>query len=143
MVNTLLSSDWYMNQMRYKINEIAPFDAIFTPEQIMGDKRNVIYFNDKMAGFNANKYYDLHDILQNVVASDDPKYTTTAESGAEINMVPTHHFSVPIDLHTVRSNGLVHPGDSVVSELHLDIPADKRFLIKSDLAMLAVIATSK
>jgi hypothetical protein len=37
----------------------------------------------------------------------------------------------------------VHPGDSVVSELHLDIPADKRFLIKSDLAMLAVIATSK
>ena len=143
MVNTLLSSDWYMNQMRYKINESAPFDVIFTPEQIMGDKRNVVYFNDKMAGFNPNKYYDLHDILQNVIASDDPKYTTTVESGAEFNMVPTHHFSVPIDLNTVRSNGLVHPGDSVVSELHLDIPADKRFLIKSDLAMLAVIATSK
>ncbi len=143
MVNTLLSSDWYMNQMRYKINESAPFDIIFTPEQIMGDKRNVAYFADKTPGFDPNKYYDLHDILQNVVASDDPKYTTTAESGAVINMVPTHHFSIPIDLNTVRSNGLVHPGDSVVSELHLDIPADKRFLLKNDLAMLAVIASSK
>ena len=143
MVNTLLSSDWYMNQMRYKINESAPFDVIFTPEQIMGDKRNLTYFNDKMAGFDPNKYYDLHDILQNVVASDDPKYTSTAENGTEINMIPTHHFSVPVDLNAVRGNGTVHPGDSVVSELHLDVPADKRFLIKSDLAMLAVISTSK
>jgi hypothetical protein len=142
MVNTLLSSDWYMNQMRYKINESAPFDVIFTPEQIMGDRRNLAYFNDKMAGFDPNKYYDLHNILQNVVASDDPKYTTS-ESGNEINLIPTHHFSVPVDPNTVRSNGVVHPGDSVVSELHIDIPADRRYLVKNDLAMLAVIATSK
>jgi predicted RNA-binding protein with PUA domain len=58
-------------------------------------------------------------------------------------MIPTHNFSVPVDVNTVRSNGIVHPGDSVVSELHLDMPADKRFLLKNDLAMLAVIATSK
>jgi hypothetical protein len=143
MVNTLLSSDWYMNQMRYKINESAPFDVIFTPEQIMGDKRNVAYFNDKMAGFDPNKYYDLHDILQNVVASDDPKYTSTSETGNEINMIPTHHFSIPVDPNTVRNSGMAHPGDSVVSELHLDIPADRRYLVKNDLAMLAVIATTK
>jgi hypothetical protein len=143
MVNTLLSSDWYMNQMRYKINESAPFDVIFTPEQIMGDRRNYSLFNDKMPGFDPNKYYDLDDILKNVVASDDAKYTSPQEDGELINMVPTHHFSVPVDLNLVRSNGTVHPGDSVVSELHIDIPADKRLLIKSDLAMLAVIATSK
>jgi hypothetical protein len=143
MVNTLLSSDWYMNQMRYKINESAPFDVIFTPEQIMGDKRNVAYFNDKMAGFDPNKYYDLHDILQNVVASDDPKYTSASETGNEINMIPTHHFSIPVDPNTARSNGMAHPSDSVVSELHLDIPADRRYLLKNDLAMLAVIATTK
>jgi hypothetical protein len=143
MVNTLLGTDWYMNQLRYKINESAPFDVIFTPEQIMGDKRNVAYFNDKMAGFDANKYYDLHTILKDVVGSDDPKYTMQSEGGQEINIVPTHKFSVPVDLNTVRNNGIVHPGDSVVSELHLDLPADKRFLLKNDLALLAVIATSK
>ena len=143
MVNTLLGTDWYMNTLRYKINESAPFDVIFTPEQVMGDKRNVAYFNDKMPGFDANKYYDLYDILKNVVASDDPKYSSQAENGTLINMVPTHKFSVPVDLNTVRSNGTVHPDDSVVSELHLDIPTDKRYLLKNDLAMLAVIASSK
>lgn len=109
----------------------------------MGDRRNYSIFNDKMPGFDPNKYYDLYDILKNVVGSDDAKYTSPQEDGEVINMVPTHHFSVPVDTNLVRSNGTVHPGDSVVSELHIDIPADKRLLIKSDLAMLAVIATSK
>src|SRR6202012_4011401 len=122
MVNTLLGTDWYMNQLRYKINESAPFDVIFTPEQIMGDKRNIAYFTDKVPGFDQNKYYDLHDILKDVVGSDDPKYISTQENGTEINMVPTHKFSVPVDLNTVRANGTVHPGDSVVSELHIDMP---------------------
>src|SRR5579863_2877722 len=143
MVNTLLTSDWYMNQMRYKINESAPFDVIFTPEQIMGDRRNYSIFNDKMPGFDPNKYYDLYDILKNVVGSDEAKYTTVQENGDAINMVPTRHFSVPVDTSLVRSNGTIHPGDSVVSELHIDIPADKRLLVKNDLAMLAVIASSK
>jgi len=66
MVNTLLGTDWYMNQLRYKVNESAPFDVIFTPEQIMGDKRNVSYFTDRVPGFDKNKYYDLYDVLKNV-----------------------------------------------------------------------------
>ena len=143
IVNTLLGTDWYMNQLRYKVNQSAPFDVIFTPEQVMGDRRNVAYFNDKLPGFDPAKYYDLHDILQQVVASDDPKYTVQADNGSAINIVPTHKFSVPVDVNAARANGIVHPGDSVVSELHLDLPADKRYLLKNDLAMLAIIATTK
>jgi len=142
MVNTLLGTDWYMNQLRYKVNQSAPFDVLFTPEQIMGEKRNVIYYNDKMPGFDSNKYYDLKDILKNVVASDDPKYTRQTESGMTLNMLPVKKFSVPVDINTVRSNGTVHPEDSVVSELHLDLPAQKTYLLKNDLAMLAIIATN-
>jgi hypothetical protein len=80
--------------------------------------------------------------MKNVVGSDDPKYTTD-QNGTTINMIPTHKFSVPVDLNTVRNNGTVHPGDSVVSELHIDMPADKHYLLKNDLAMLAIIAGSK
>src|SRR5579872_2619119 len=107
MVNTLLGTDWYINDLRYKINESAPFDVIFTPQQIMGDRRNVAYFNDKMPGFDPNKYYDLYDILKNVVGSDDPKYTTTAENGDEINFLPTRKFSVPVDVNAARANGII------------------------------------
>ena len=143
MVNTLLGTDWYMNQLRYKINESAPFDVIFTPEQIMGDRRNLALFNDKMPGFDPNKYYDLYDILKNVVGSDDPKYSVQTEGGNQYNVVPTHKFSIPVDINAARASGAVNAGDSVVSELHIDMSADKRVLQKNDLAMLAVIAASK
>ncbi len=143
MVNTLLGTDWYMNQLRYKINESAPFDVIFTPEQIMGDKRNVCYFTDRVAGFDKNKYYDLYDILKNVVGSDDPRFSTQTNNGGTVNLVPVQKFSVPVDVNTVRGNGTVHSGDSVVPELHLDIPQQKNYLVKNDLAILAIIAANK
>jgi hypothetical protein len=143
MVNTLLGTDWYMNTLRYKINESAPFDVIFTPEQIMGDKKNVVYYSNRLPGWNKDKYYDLYDVIKNVIASDDPKYNQTAENGQNYALFPTKKFSVPVDLNTVRSNGTVHEGDSVVSELHIDISAQKTYLLKNDLAMLAIIAANK
>ena len=143
MVNTLLGTDWYMNQLRYKINQNDSFDVIFTPEQIMGDRRNVAYFTDKIRGFDQDKYYDLYSMLKNVIGSDDPRYTSPADNGAVINMIPTHKFLLPVDSVAARSSDALHPGDSAVSELHIDIPAQRRYLLKNDLAMLAVIAGSK
>jgi len=143
MVNTLLGSDWYMNQLRYTVNENAPWDIIFTPDQIAGDRRNVAYFSNQVPGFDQAKYYDLYTMLKDVVASDDPRYTTAADNGQTLNLVPAHKFSLPVDAEAARNIGTVHAGDSVMSELHLDIPDQRRYLLKNDLAMLAVIAGSK
>ncbi len=140
VVNSLLGTDWYMNQLRYKINQSAPFDIIFTPEQIQGNKRDAIYYS-AIQGFDQNKYYDLYDILKNVVGSDDPKYTAQQEDES-LNLFPVRKFSVPVDINKVKSNGTVHSGDSVVSELHIDLP-NRNYLLKNDLAIYAVIAANK
>jgi len=143
MVNTLLGTDWYMNELRYKVNQNDSFDVIFTPDQIMGDRRNVAYFTDKVPGFDPGKYYDLYSILKNVVASDDPRYSQAADNGATVNMVPTRKFTLPVDSAAANLTEAAHPGDSLLRELQLDIPASRHYLLKNDLAMLAVIATSK
>ena len=143
MVNTLLGTDWYMNELRYKINQNDSFDVIFTPDQIMGDRRNVAYFTDKIPGYDQSKYYDLYSILKDVVASDDPRYTQAADNGQTINLVPTHKFSLPVDSAAAAHTLAIHPGDSVLKQVTLDIPENKRYLLKNDLAMLAVISSSK
>jgi Protein of unknown function (DUF2723) len=143
MVNTLLGTDWYMNELRYKVNQNDSFDVIFTPEQIMGDRRNVAYFTDKIPGFDQSKYYDLYSILKNVVASDDQRYTNPADNGSVVNMVPTRKFLLPVDSAAAVMTEAAHPGDSVLPALQMDIPAGRRVLYKNDLAMLAVIASSK
>ncbi len=139
VVNSLLGTDWYMNELRYKINKSAPFDIIFTPEQIQGNKRDITYITP-LPGFDQKKYYDLFDIMKNVVGSDDPKYTQTQDEDV-LNLMPVKKLTVPVDLEAVKAAGLVHEGDSVLSELKIDIP-NRSYLLKNDLAIYAIIAAN-
>ncbi len=139
VVNSLLGTDWYMNELRYKINKSAAFDIIFTPEQIQGSRRDVAYISP-LPGFDQKKYYDLYDILKNVVGSDDPKYTQQQDEDI-LNLMPVKKFSVPVDLEAVKAAGLVKPGDSVLSELKIDI-GNRSYLLKNDLAIYAIIAAN-
>ncbi len=141
VVNSLLGTDWYMNQLRYKINKSAPFDVIFTREQVAGNKRDAVFFAP-LPGFDQKKYYDLFDIMKNVVGSDDPKYVQQQEDET-YNLVPVHKFTVPVDSATVIANGTVIPGDSVLSNMLIDVPANRNYLLKNDLAIYSIIATNK
>lgn len=138
VVSTLIGTDWGIDQLRYKVNNSDPFNVLFTPEQVAGDRLGVVYYN-KMPGFEADKYYDLHNILKNVIGSDDARYTTQSEDGDVFHLFPTQKFSVPVDKNTVMANGTVHTGDNVVDALHIDL-GNKGHIFKNDLAMLAVIA---
>jgi hypothetical protein len=139
VVNSLLGTDWYMNELRYKVNQSAPFDIIFTPEQIQGNRRDITYITP-LPGFDQKKYYDLFDILKNVVGSDDPKYIQQQDEDI-LNLLPVKKLTVPVDLETVRANGMIHEGDSVLSELKIDIPS-RSYLLKNDLAIYAIIAAN-
>jgi hypothetical protein len=143
IINTLSGTDWLINSLRYKVNDAAPVDPLFTPDEIMGDKKSIAYFTDRLTGFNKDAYYDLYDTFKTVLANDDPRYTTESEGGTLINFLPTRKFSVPVDAHTVLANGIVHPGETVVPQLHLDISPKKNFLLKNELAMLAIIAANR
>jgi Protein of unknown function (DUF2723) len=139
VVNSLLGTDWYMNELRYKVNKSAPFDVIFTPEQIQGNKRDVAYITP-IPGFDQKKYYDLYDILKNVVGSDDPKYTQQQDEDI-LNLMPVKKLTVPVDLEAVKASGLIKPGDSVLNELKIDI-GNRSYLLKNDLAIYAIIGAN-
>jgi hypothetical protein len=143
VISTLLGGDWYINQLRYKINQSAPADQVFTPEQIAGDRREVVLFTNNLPGFSQDKYYDLYDMLSNVVGSDDQKYRTEMEDGSSYSVLPVRKFSIPVDFATVLQNGTVKPSDKVASELNITIGPDKRYLVKNDLTILSLIAANR
>jgi hypothetical protein len=139
---SLLGTDWYINQLRYKVNQSGPADVLYTPEQIQGNNRDAVPLMP-LPGFDQNKYYDLLDILKNVVGSEDPKFSQQTEDGDAYHLLPVHKLSVPVDVNLVRSNGTVNPADSVVSNLQLDISKNKNYIFKNELAVLALIAANK
>jgi hypothetical protein len=140
IVNTLAGSDWFMNQLRYKVNESAPFDVVFTQQQVQGDNRQVTYFVN-MPGYDQNKYYDLRTSLKDVFASDDPKYTSEGNDGEMYHIFPMRKFSVPVNKQHVLAIKAALPGDDIVDELQLDLSA-KNYLLRGDLLMLALVATT-
>ncbi len=137
---SLLGIDWYINQLRYKVNESDPIDVIWTPEQIEGGKRDYILYRPQ-PGIPENAFYDLYDVMKNYVGSDDPAKMDDRGNGEALNTYPVKKLSVPVDKALVLKNGTVNATDSVVSELRFEIP--KGALVKNDLALLNIIAANR
>lgn len=137
---SLLGTDWYINQLRYKLNESDPADVIFTADQIRGNNRNVIPVYP-LPNYDQNTYYDLETILRDVVGSDDQRNKVAMQSGDYANVLPVRKLSIPVDVEAVKKTMQFNPGDSVLSEIRIDI--DRNFLQKNDLAVLSLIAANK
>ena len=137
---SLLGTDWYVNQLRYKLNESPAADVIFTAEQIQGNNRNVVPVY-ALPNYDQNRYYDLEKILREVVASEDERNKVSLQSGDQANVLPVRKLTIPVDVEHIKKTVKLNPGDSVVSEIKIDI--GRNFLQKNDLAVLALIAANK
>lgn len=138
--SSLLGTDWYINQLRYKVNESDPIDAIWTADQIEGPKRDVI-INYSIQGVDPNQYMDLYKLMKDYAGSDDQARMVQSRDGSFLNVFPTKKVFVPVDVDLVRKNGTVNVGDSVVSEIRFDLP--KSQIYKNDAAVLNIIAANK
>lgn len=134
VITTLLSADWCINQLRYKINQSAPIDVIWNKDQILGDKRNIAICQPQ-SQFPQNRYYDLYDVMKNYLGDD-----RNLDSRGYITL-PVTKFSIPVNEQSVRSNGTVNAADSVEKDIRFEIP--KKYLYKNDLAILNIIAANK
>jgi hypothetical protein len=127
ILNTsLLGIDWYVNQLRYKVNESAPIDVIWSADQIRG----VPYITFQPQG-DQNRYYDLLDVMKNVIGKQNP-----------IATFPVRHFTVPVNAAAVKQAGLANAADSVGSQIQLDIPEGKGYLSLDQLTMLNILAAN-
>lgn len=136
--NSLLGIDWYINQLRYKINQADSVDVIWAPEQIQGEKRNYVVYDPK--GFPQNQYANLYDMMKNYVGSDREE-TLDRTRGEALNTFPVTKVSVPVDRDLVLKNKTVNPDDQILPELRFDLPT--RALLKNDLIILNIIAANK
>ena len=136
---SLLGIDWYINQMRYKVNKSEPIDVIWNADQIQGRKRDYIRYKE-VAGIPNNLYVDLFDLMKNYVGSDDPSKMMAIGGDDMINTYPVRKVSVKVDKELVKNNGTVNLTDNVDDEVRFDIPKD--LMMKNDLAVLNVIAAN-
>ncbi|MEO8820543.1 MAG: DUF2723 domain-containing protein [Ginsengibacter sp.] len=139
--SSLLGTDWYLNQLRYKINKSDPIPIIWSPDQIIGSNRDAIYYFPDLPGAKVDqtKPMDLLSMMKNYSGSDDPM--RMYQNGNDfLNIFPTKNVEVPVDTNLVRQNGTVNPGDTVLTQMDFTIP--KNALLKNESAILNIIAAN-
>jgi hypothetical protein len=125
IINTsLLGIDWYVNQLRYKINGSDPVPLMFTPEQIRG----VPYIQFRPGG-QQDRFYPLSTVLQ-AVGQQTP-----------ISTFPVKRFTVPVDPSYAQTQGF-GAKDSIGSEIRIEIPEGRNILSLDQVTMLNVIAAT-
>ncbi len=155
--SSLMGTDWYINQLRYKVNNSDPIDPIWTANQIEGATRDIVYSPEALYGNNAaflSKYrakagitsdpaqpMDLYTMMKDYAGSDDPNKMEQGRDGSSLNIFPTKKVFIPVDVNTVRQNGTVNATDSVLPQVVFDIT--KNVLFKNDAAILNIIAANK
>jgi hypothetical protein len=138
VVNSLLGSDWYMKELRYKVNESDKFDVIFTEDQVAGDRLNYsLYdYSNPIQGYNNKQYYNLDSVFRYYL----PSHISNRE-GREFNILPTVNFKIPVNRSYALASGIAKASDSIVSELQFNYNGN--VMPKNDLAMLAIISTTQ
>lgn len=127
---SLLGIDWYINQLRYKVNESPAIDVIWSADQIEGSKRDYIEYkpNPSMPD---DKFYNLYDVMKNYVGKDNPDNDYS---------LPVKNVTVPVDVAAAIKNGTVNASDSVVASLDFSLP--RNALMKNESAVLNIIAAN-
>jgi hypothetical protein len=132
IVNTsLLGIDWYVNQLRYKVNESPAFDVVWNEDQLRGF--SYVINNGDKAGTTQPLYQFLKSTLGSSLNNDD-------KSGLRITF--PSHLTVPVDVNYVKQAGLVKPTDSVLNQITLDISPNKTFFSLDQLTMMSILASS-
>ncbi len=139
--NSLLGIDWYINQLRYKVNDAAPIDVVWTEEQVEGHNREFMRFKqDERAS--PNTFYSLYDVMKNVLGQRTPDPETGRDVGPQY--FPIARFKVDVDVAALRANGTLTAKDSAVSPFLFEIPKSKQNegFLRSDLIILNIIAAN-
>lgn len=141
--SSLLGTDWYINQLRYKVNKSDPIDVIWTPDQIIGSKRDGIYFYADAPGAKVDQTQpmELYTLMKDYAGSEDPNRMVQISESDFANIYPTKKVKISVDKDFVKQNGTVNASDSVVNEVTFDIP--RNVLGKNESAILNIIAANK
>lgn len=135
VVNTsLLGTDWYIDQMKWKTYESDPLP-------ISIDRSQYLYgTNDWVPVYERTKspvlLKDVIDIFR------DPRIVLTMQSGATYDYLPARKFVVPVNKENVAKHHIVSEGDmdKVADTVILEIPEGTDYVSKTDLILLDIIA---
>jgi hypothetical protein len=135
VLNTsLLGTDWYIDQMQYKVYESEPLKFSIPREEYIYGTNDVIQIAERL-----NKPVSLKAVID-LISNPDAKVRVS--SGELLSFFPARELLIPVDKKAVIASGIVPEADSslIVDTIRLSLPSKKNMMTKSEMMILDLLA---
>jgi hypothetical protein len=132
---SLLGTDWYIRQMKQKMNNSEPLPISMNNDKFKAGIRDVIYYNDaKIAG-----PVELKEVFD-FITSESKESMVQYQSGESANYLPTKNFKMTVNADDVVKYGTVPADkkDKIIPEMDWTYPG--KYVTKDNLAMMDILA---
>lgn len=137
---SLIAVDWYIDQLRRKVNNSAPIKMSIPAEQMRGYKRVQIPY---MSAGNADVPMNMRDVVR-FMGENHPQPSGGGDRDFD-SYLPTRRMFFPVDKAAVAQNNVMANIDSsktMVDTLYLNLGDKTTYLIKDQVAILDIIASN-
>ncbi|XZF15315.1 protein O-mannosyl-transferase family [Chitinophagaceae bacterium MMS25-I14] len=139
VITELLGTDWYIDQLNYRVNDADAVPMIWKKDDYIGGHHN--YVNYLAApGVSQDKYFNLEEVCR-FITSNDPANKQPNNTGETENYLPAKKFFVQgLPVQQLISNGWVSPSDTTRLDNTMKFEFPKQTAFKNDLAIMNIIA---
>ncbi|MBW6533726.1 MAG: DUF2723 domain-containing protein [Mariniphaga sp.] len=131
-----LGMDWYISQHRMATYEAEPVPFSFEENQYYTGIRDGVFIQDRL-----NRAVDLRDAME-FMGSDDERTKAETAGGQKVDYFPSSEFYLPVNKQKVLETGTIQPEDAALISDTVQFKINKRYVTKSEWAVLNMIAAN-
>ncbi|TWR29219.1 DUF2723 domain-containing protein [Mucilaginibacter pallidiroseus] len=132
---SLLGTDWYIRQMKQKMNDSEPLPITMPNSKFVSGVRDVIYYNDSKL----NGSVDLKELFD-FITSDDAQTKVQYENGESANYLPTKNFSLSVNPEEAIKAGAVPEQLRSRIDTSMKWTYPGKYITKDNLAIIDILA---
>ncbi|MEP7322141.1 MAG: DUF2723 domain-containing protein [Saprospiraceae bacterium] len=130
---SLIAVDWYINQVRRRINKSAPIKLSISEDNYRGDSRMQLIINAAEGTTRSAA-----DVLKFV----NEKHQLPLQNGQSMETyIPARKIVIPIDRNRAIASGMISPSDTNVAN-QIEITLKGNYIMKDDLAVMDIISSN-
>lgn len=135
---SLLAVDWYVDQLRRKINTSPKIEMTIPKASYRGKLRNYLPFKIKQK----DRFINLHDVIQFIGTTPRDMSPQMLERYA--SYIPARNVYLPVDKEKARANGAINasiPDSLVLPAIKFKLKGGDH-MMKDEIALMDIIATN-
>ena len=140
---SLIAVDWYINQLRRKVNDSPPLNLTISAEAYRGKNRNYLpYYNPQAQSIEYDPSKDRPMTAQQALQFMGADNELRSQGGRSIkSFLPSKKLYMPVNKEQIRRLDFVEAPDSlIVDQVPLKITGNN--LLKDQLAILDIVASN-